>query len=278
MALTDHASLYAAVTESGINRVAQLVMRQRPSLFNYATAGLIARQDLLCQAIDVDPEVTRSGNPLITVEQPLPILGTNGRYGLDFCFQLRVAQIDFAPGNAVALPPSLAPLPAQRMAVHVGVVGGVACPPAQVIAQLPPVADPNFDLGNLNVQQVIPLSGLNCFSLDAFVVLGTRVLGQPPNEVLGVQVTGFELVDVEPAGVESIIECYVNLVTQLAVLPRLRAMAPTAFHLPLPSLSPDVSLPLVFDATFTPTSAAVPNNPAFEDDQVKLFVNATVSA
>jgi hypothetical protein len=278
MVLTDHASLYAAVSESGINRVAQLLMRQRPSYFNYATQGLVARQDLLCQAIDVDPEVTRSGNPLVTIEQPLPILGTNGRYGLDFCFQLRIAQVDFAPGNVVGLPPPLTPLPAQRLAVHVGVVGGVACPPAEVIAELPPVADPTFDLGNLNVQQVVPLSALNCFSLDAFVVMGTRVLGQPPSETLSVQVTGFELVDVQPAGVESIIECYVNLVTQVAVLPRLRAMAPTAFHLPLPRLSPDVVLPLAFDATFTPASPAVPNNPAFEEDQLKLYVDATVSA
>ena len=37
MAFTDHSDLFAAVHEHGINTTIGQLMRQRPSLFNYAT-------------------------------------------------------------------------------------------------------------------------------------------------------------------------------------------------------------------------------------------------
>jgi hypothetical protein len=37
MAFTDHSDLFAAVHEHGINTTIGHLMRQRPSLFNYAT-------------------------------------------------------------------------------------------------------------------------------------------------------------------------------------------------------------------------------------------------
>jgi hypothetical protein len=39
MAFTDNSDLYGAINEEGINLIAQHIMRQRPSLFNYGTAA-----------------------------------------------------------------------------------------------------------------------------------------------------------------------------------------------------------------------------------------------
>ena len=67
MPFTSNCDFYVAIQDAGINRVVRHVMRQRPSLFNYGTALLAQNTHLLCAAIDVAPEVTLAGNPLITV-------------------------------------------------------------------------------------------------------------------------------------------------------------------------------------------------------------------
>jgi hypothetical protein len=263
VALTDHASLYGALNEHAINRVAQLLEQERPSLFNYATKAVIAQPSLLCQALNTNPEVAKRNNPMITEKQALPVLGTNGLYFLDYGFQLSIIQIDFAPGSSIALPPELSPLQPQCLAAHIGVSGGVACPSSDVIQQLVPVAD-------LKVPTVIPTSQLSCFSVDAFIVLGAELSGTPPNEMVNVHFDGFKLLGFVAPGLEAILECYVNVVMQLAVLPRLKTLIRTAFQFPLQSL------PLRFDLTFTPISSNVPFNPAVEDDQVKVYLDAQV--
>src|SRR5580692_2711599 len=48
MPYTSNCDLYAAVNEAGINLVARHVMRQRPSLFNYATAAIAQDPQLAC--------------------------------------------------------------------------------------------------------------------------------------------------------------------------------------------------------------------------------------
>ena len=48
MALTDDCDLFASLHEDGLNKVVRHVMRQRPSLFNYATPDIIANRELWC--------------------------------------------------------------------------------------------------------------------------------------------------------------------------------------------------------------------------------------
>ena len=49
------------------------------------------------------PEVDDRGNPILTVENLLPVPGTNGLYGFDFCVQIVKLEIDFHPGTCVRL-------------------------------------------------------------------------------------------------------------------------------------------------------------------------------
>ncbi|MGH9398636.1 MAG: hypothetical protein ACRD18_17535, partial [Terriglobia bacterium] len=77
MALTDDCDLYAAVNEDGINLIARHIMRQRPLLFNYATAYIAQHPRLACQPVDHTQDVTDYGNPLFSVESPLPLLGVD---------------------------------------------------------------------------------------------------------------------------------------------------------------------------------------------------------
>lgn len=134
MAFTDRSSIFGAVHEEGINRVVRHIMRQRPSLFNYATAFFRRRPDLLCAPINADPKVTRAGNPLFTVQDPLPIIGAPTKLGLNYCIQFTDFQIDFHPGNTITLPPQLGQLPPQRLALRFRACAGIDCPSDSVIA------------------------------------------------------------------------------------------------------------------------------------------------
>ncbi len=135
MPFTDRSDLFGAVHEEGINRVVRHVMRQRPSLFNYATPFFRRRPDLLCTPIQADQRVIDAGNPLFTVQDPLPILGASVKIGLNFCVQLTDFQIDFHPGNTIALPPQLGALPPQRLALRFRACVGIDCPSDDVIAE-----------------------------------------------------------------------------------------------------------------------------------------------
>src|SRR5438094_472417 len=110
VALTDGLDLYAAVHEDGVNKALLHLARQRPSLFNYATAEIAANPKAWCRPIDHTNDVTKYGNPLFTIVDPLPLLGADAPpVALGFCAQLTRAQIDFHPGNSIVLPAELNP-------------------------------------------------------------------------------------------------------------------------------------------------------------------------
>ncbi|MCC6613378.1 MAG: hypothetical protein IT320_07850 [Anaerolineae bacterium] len=148
MPFTDHSDLYGAVHDEGINRVVRHIMRQRPSLFNYATPVFHQRPELFCQKIDVADKVTKAGNPIFTEQEPLPIFGTPVPMGLNFCVQFTDFQIDFHPTDQFELPPELgSKLQPQRMAVRARACAGLDCPPKELIDELVPI------LERLNVAQ-----------------------------------------------------------------------------------------------------------------------------
>jgi hypothetical protein len=133
MPFTDRSDLFGAVHEEGINRVVRHIMRQRPSLFNYATPFFRRRPDLLCTPIVADQKVIDARNPLFTVQDPLPILGAPVKIGLNFCVQLTDFVLDFHPGNSIQLPPQLGTLPAQRLALRARACVGIDCPPDDIL-------------------------------------------------------------------------------------------------------------------------------------------------
>lgn len=265
MAFTDNSELYAAVDEDGINLVAGHVMRQRPSLFNYGTAWVAALPSRrLCRLIDAVPDVISRQNPLLTVMAPIPVPLTNDAYALDFCVQLTEAQIDFHPADVVALPPELSPLPVQRAAVRGRACAAIGCPPVTVLQSLPPPPKERPTVPTV----IHPADdAMTCFCLDFFAVAGVVIGGTGGLEMSAV-LDRVELVDIGPGELESNLECFLFVFITLGLLPALRISVET--------LLLDVLARLPGVTVSAPGAPAVPNNPAIEDDRLKLFLNLEV--
>jgi len=260
MAFTDNSDLYSAINEEGINLVAQHILSQRPSLFNYATDFVARRPALLCAPINVARAVTQRNNPVVTVEPPLPVLGTNDSFAFNYCLQITKAEIDFHPGN-IALPPELnPPLGDQHFAVHAQVCGGLGCPRN---FDIPP--DPH------GRQVVLPTDRLECFCIDLFVVGHVEVSTVGDRRFLLGQVDGLEIVDIRPDGLEGSLECYLNALLQLVILPHAKVDITTLVSETLKNVATFTLVP-------TPISPGVPNNPAIEDDQLKMYIKLEVSS
>lgn len=133
MALTDNCSVYAALHEDGVNRLVDHLMRKRPSLFNYGTERMVEAahaaaedrrvQPPICDRIEYAPEVRapRWDNPLVTEQDPFPVLGTDGLVGLDYCFQVVEFEVDFAPDTLDL------GIETGQFAAHVEVCAGLGC-------------------------------------------------------------------------------------------------------------------------------------------------------
>ena len=272
MALTSNSDLFAAVNEAGINRVLRHVMRQRPSLFNYGSAGVARQPRLLCRPIDPHPVALARGDTLVSVEPALPIVGTDGSHALDFCLQFTLGVVDFRPGGTVALPPQLnPPLGPQRFALHGALCAGLACLPRDAVERIPPVfferrlvVPPELGL-RPGRPTVFPTGQLECFCLDLFVVGDVDFFDLAGSQHVRGRLDGLELVDLGPTGLENAVECYARLVLQLGLLPRL--------SVPVVRISKDLMGIATIAVQPTPTSAAVPNNPSLEADQVKVFLD-----
>jgi len=137
MAFTDESDVFGSVHEDGINLVVRHLMRQRPSLFNYATTTFAARPDLFCRPIDAAPAVLKAQNPLFTEQEPLPVFGAPFPLGIDFCVQVTDARVDFSPQD-IDLPHELGELPPQSFAFRTSACAGISCPPKEVIDEFLP--------------------------------------------------------------------------------------------------------------------------------------------
>lgn len=273
MAFTDNCDLYGAVHEDGVNRVIHHIMSQRPSLFNYATAGVAANPKLWCTKVAHTADVTKYGNPLFTILPPLPLLGADAPpVGIGFCAQLVQAQIDFHPGNTVTLPTELnPPLQEQHFALHFRVCGAVECPSPELVDHVPVSGDP---AGRDNQKQPpgppIVFPGVtHCFCLDVYAVghiVREFIAGR---EALVASVDEMDIVDIKPDALESNMICYLMTTANVVLREKLTIAIETLM----------VSFPLFGLATVTlsPTpDPPIPNNPAVEDDQVKVFITMTV--
>lgn len=278
MALTADSDLFGSVVESAFNRMIEHVMRKRPSLFNYGTAWVASDwRRRLCEPPDVAPEVLKRHNAVVTVEDPLPLLGTDGAYGLDFAVQLRELRLDFFP-QTIALPPQLGVLTEQRFALSAQVCVGIGCPDERTLRRFPPAPLPPFrpvrDDDRPDDKQptrpprttVIPADRLSCCCVELYVVGHFELTGSQGNETLEAKLDNLEIVDVGPECLEANLECYVRMLLHYVLLPRLRMRLPVLVFGILDGL-----------ATITLGAAGtVPHNPAVEDDQLKVFVDVEV--
>lgn len=272
MALTDNCDLYVAVNEKGINRIIQHIMRQRPSLFNYATSDIASDRELWCATVNFTPDVQKYGNPIFTVMDPIPILGADSPpVSLSFCAQLTKTEIDFYPGNTISLPSELnPPLQKQRFALHFQICGSIGCPSEKDIDTIPVIPPKYVEEKGVKVPPVHVKGKLNCFCLHTYVVghfERVMILGK---ECLLGKVDRVEIVDIKPDGLESNLECYLKTTVNVMLKQKLSIPFETMF----------LNFPLFDIATITlsPTpSPPVPNNPAIEEDQLKAFISMGVS-
>jgi hypothetical protein len=332
MAFTDHSSLFGSVHEDGINLIIRHIMRQRPSLFNYATPVFHERPELFCEKISVAETVTDAGNPIFTEQEPLPILGTPVPIGVNFCVQLTNFEIDFHPNNTLDLPEEIS-MPAQHFAVRGQACVGLDCPSDDLIDELVPlmerivvaqqIKDSAIETndeqkarlsagggttpssGNILVTRAVPQNTLDvfapistnrlapsrqmivlptrellCFCLEVFVAghFEWGMVAGSEQQWLKPRVDKIEIVDIAPTPMENAIECYVRTMLRLGILPRL--MVPMEkmildISAMLQEQGLDVGQQINLQPALVPQE--VPNNPALEDDQIKAFINLSIT-
>ena len=297
MALTDSSHLFAAMHEDAFNRVLQHIMRKRPSLFNYGTQWVADQwEKRLCDIPAVDELVLRPTNepnapvtpdPVVTVEDPIPVLGTNGAYGLNFAAQIVGSRSTSTRATWTCRRSWVRSSP-RSISSRPGAAALDGCPHPRILdAYNPPVgvdrgardrrdprdrhdfddvgwADPDDDDSE---SVTLPTESLTCFCLDLFIVGRFEITGPPSFEYVEMKLRGLEIVDIEPVDLESNLECYLRTLAHLVLLPRLRlALSTYTFAL----LDDQVKVTLE-------ANTVVPNNPAVEDDQLKVFVDMAVS-
>lgn len=281
MALTDHCDIYAAVDEEAANRIVHHLMRQRPSLFNYASAYIAANPKLACAPVERTTDIDLYNNPLFQVEPPLPLVGVDAPpVALNYCAQLVDAEIDFSPGNRFQLPQELnPPLPTQRLALKLRIWAGLDCPMPEFIDGIQPwspgeqARQSGRDHEKLPQPPplVPPTRRLLCFCLDLFALGHLEIddlFGEPH---LVIHIDAVDIVDIKPDALENVLNCYIRSVAELILREKLTFPVLGTFLLNLPFLKlPKVTVSL----TANPPAA---NNPAVEDDQVKVFIDLAVA-
>ena len=282
MAFTDRSDLFAAVHENGINATIGQLMLQRPSMFNYATILFTqALSSQFCVPITTPP----GGGPLFTVEPQLPVPGAPRPLGLDWCLQLTNVSVDLYPGHTLTLPPELDPIGSQQFALHLRACFGLACPDDRVVENLTAEMEAAVAASILPGQpsagpvQPVPSTNVICTCLELFGVghFQGGTIGSDPQQWLKVRLDGLEVVDlvtVPPSNLEDIVECYLRLVLRLGVLPRL-IVPMESLVLDITQMLQDNGTAIGQHVTLVP-AADVPNNPAVEDDQLKVFFNLKV--
>jgi hypothetical protein len=270
MGYTDNCDLYAAVNEAGLNLIAKHIMQQRPSLFNYATAAVTQNPQIACEPVDYTTDITTYQNPVFTVEPPLPLFGVDApKVELNYCAQLTAAEVDFYPGNVITLPAELnPPLPAQHFAMLARVCAGLDCAEKQIATIQPSPSNPFV----APPPPVIPSDGtLDCFCLDGYVIghaLIKNLFGQLL--VLTGEIDAVDVAEIAPPGLKQAINCYLRDTIELVLREKLYFPVTHTFFFDFAFLS----LPSI---TVVPTpNPPVPNNPAIEDNQLKVFINFKV--
>jgi hypothetical protein len=266
LSLTQNCDIYVAIKDEGINRTIKLIMQQRPSLFNYGTNDLNSHPDIVCHPIDSHGSVRAAENPLLTPIKPVPIIGSMPNSFIPACFQINDFKIDFYKNDQFTMPQEIS-LNNQQLAVYAKISVGLGCPTPDELKSFLETIKIYGRIKDFRREIFIPTKNLNCFSLEFFATTSIK-LG--PNHVK-LTLEDFEIKDLTPTGMENMIECYVMLVAK-AMLPQiektlLNEMIKTR-KLPDP---PDPSGPEI-NIKISP-SAQVANNPASEDDQLKLFLN-----
>lgn len=233
-------------------------------------------------------------NSLFTPVQYLPIPGSQGLQGISYIFQVGRIAFDFHPNTAFRIPFQVADqFTEQSLALRLSICMGIACldkkylddflenippprlppdkdkPPKDKPKDEPPKDKPKDEppRDGPPLDEPFPFTNIDCFCLDVVAVGRLKRRPQsrehePNEEYLCIELTGIEIVDIEPEGMENSLECLLYLVLNFGVLPRLRMMiADLRFG----------KVPL--SVIMSPVSDDLPNNPAVENDRLFVFLD-----
>jgi hypothetical protein len=208
------------------------------------------------------------------------VLGSGGLYSLNWAAQVAELSIDFHPTDR-RLPEELGgELKEQQLSVYAKLCAGIGCPPRWVFDEFPPPDQPPIKLPGDDRERgkqpddrprrdpiTLPTEQLACFEVDLWATAHAQLDGSGENRVVELVVDGIEIVDIEPDGLEHSLECYLFTILRWVVMPRMRMLLPAFVF----------DLPLGLGAVTVTAATAVPNNPAVEDDQLKVFVDMEVA-
>lgn len=269
MAFTDNSDLYAAITDDGAERIIEHIMLQRPSYFNHATADVIAIDSRWCTGVEHTQDVIVYSNPIFMEWDPLPVIGVDSPpVTIGFCAQVVKVSLDFHPSSIIDLPEELEPpLKEQRFGLMAVICATIHCPEDDQTKRIP-VEEKDKSGEQVPIPPIHVPGEPNCFCLEVYatghfqreIILGVeRVLAQVEN---------VEIVNVEPERMEANMECYIKLALNLILRQRL--------SIPLETFFFEIDLFDLVTVTLSPTTnPPVPNNPAVEDDRLKVFMTMT---
>jgi hypothetical protein len=166
-------------------------------------------------------------NPLFTTESPLPLLGTDAPpIALNYCAQPTKAEVDFYPGNVIALPAEMnPPLASQHFATSARVCAGIVCAWDELgkIQPWPPYQEPSLAvIFSVRGAPVVPSGGRpDCFCLDAFVIGHARIRQLFGAPMLVGQIDAVDVPELAPPGMKAAIDCYLRDTIQMVLREKL---------------------------------------------------------
>ncbi len=260
MFYTKNCDFYFAIHENGINDSISLAMRFLPSFFNYTDKDNFCSK-VACAPIKPDPSVEKNGDPIASkiyppnsiyqsfVTQfpgaPIPLTPLTiqlPQNSLNYIFQLTNLQVDFSPGNAISLPTTVPhPLPDQNLALHAAASLGLSCPD--------------------NPEHI------NCFTINFYTELALK---SSSSKFLDMKMNALDIPEFKPDGLRKTMDCYAMYLAN-EVFSWLSLQIDNLVSNPLPFTPGGV----VNNIQITPATIPHQNNPALEDDQLKLFMNLT---
>ncbi|MDF9796660.1 hypothetical protein OKW21_001923 [Catalinimonas alkaloidigena] len=313
MAFTDNSDLYGALHEEGVNRVVKHIKQQRPSLFNYGTALIQANPELLCEPIDAAPGVStlitvQPPLPLFGAEQlalnycfqfsafdlefhpgnvinlpaelnpPLPVqrfafraklcggIGCPSRENrplIDFLIRQTKLEKKLSIRQNFSGTPQTA-----RSVADTGLISS-----DRSISNFTPIGRDFTDVIRPDVGGVLappeprvtvfPTQNISCFCLELFAKGQSTINAN--NDQFSLKLDGLEIVDLRPEGLENSLECYFLLVANNVIFPQVNeAVSSLLFGV--------FELGELGSLTFSAPSS-VANNPAIEENQLKLFMD-----
>lgn len=243
MTYTNNSDFHIALHENGMNYLIKHSMLYVPSFFNFGSNYISKHPELACNTICADPSVTASGDPLISainlpissnLQLPINVQLPNPK----FIAQLSELQVDFYP-NSITLPETLPTLKSQQLSFHAKTFMGLSCPSEEKIE-------------------------LDCFSLDLFAELALRC-PDISQQFLKMHITAQDIVGIKPDGLRVIFDCYSRYLANQAlnfVNDQVNSKISKPFESPVKGI-----------VSFKLSPTPIENNPAVEDNQLKLFMD-----